>query len=94
MQAQEKRDKSMQRYGLYAEIAQEIYDQDPQKYREETVESLCNQLAKGLLENDIIEVVEHNNCFNVNEETGEPYLTTTIAVKIQVKNPKIKEDAP
>ncbi len=94
MKEEVKRDKSIQAYGLYAEIAQETYDQDPQKYREKTVESLCNQLAKGLLEAGIIEVVEHNNCFNVDEKTGKSYLTTTIAVKIQVKNPKIKEDAP
>jgi hypothetical protein len=93
MQAQEKRDKSLQRYGLYAEIAQDIYDQDPQKYRKETVESLCNQLAKCLLEAGIIEVIENNNCFSVDEETGNPMLTTAIGVKINVVVPERKVDA-
>lgn len=84
-------DESLQRYGLYVEIAQDIYDQDPQKYRKETVESLCNQLAKSLLEAGIIKVIENNNVFSIDPETGYPLMVTTIGITVQVKNPKIKE---
>ena len=88
------KDESLRRYGLYAEIPQDVFDEDPHGYRQKTIEELCKKVMEGLLKDGVIEVIEQNDVPSESFWYGSPLFVTVIGVKIQVKMPDKKEEQP